>query len=372
MKILHVNMLIDQVRGGGTAERTIQICKAIADLNFDCRILALDIGITNELKDNLKNVDLILLKCINRRFYLPRFDLCTIKKTVKDADFIHLMGHWTIINAVVYYFIKKFKKPYSVCPAGALPIYGRSKLLKSFYNLVIGKKIIRNASKCIAITKKEQSDFYPYKVINQGIITIPNGINIEDYKYTDNNLFKKTHNINKKIILFLGRLNYIKGPDILLRAFIDLREKVKDFQLVIIGPDEGMLNEIKENIKDFNDIIFTGYLGGREKSMAYHAADLVVIPSRQEAMSIVVLEAGITGTPVVITDQCGFNEVEAVNGGAVVPATVEGVKLGIEKLIVDSGKLAEKGNNLKQFCQKYYTWNASALKYIKIQKEFIQ
>ncbi|MCK5541113.1 MAG: glycosyltransferase [Desulfobacterales bacterium] len=375
MKILNVTMSIDEMRGGGTAERTVQISKALSNIDCDCRILALDIGITNEVKEKLKNISLILLKCINKRFYIPSFSLKIIKKAVKDSDFIHLMGHWTLINAIVFYYIQKYKKPYSACPAGALQIYGRSKLLKNFYNLIIGNKIIRNASKCIAITEKERSDFYSYGVSNNQIISIPNGINIEDYKYDDNNIFKKKFNITKKIILFLGRLNHIKGPDILLSAFIDLKEKLKDYQLLMIGPDEGMLNAMKNKVKDSNsldDVIFTGYVGGIEKSMAYHAADFVVIPSRQEAMSIVVLEAGITGTPVVITDQCGFDEIENVDGGVVVTATIEGVKAGMEALFVDTDKLVEKGKNLKQFCKKHYTWNASALKYQKIHNEFIQ
>jgi len=302
-------------------------------LNCDCSVLTLDIGITNEVRKRLKDVDLILLKCINKRFYVTGFNLDIIHKAVKNSDIIHLMGHWTLINVLVFYYIKKLKKPYSVCPAGALPVYGRSRLLKKIYNWIIGKKIINTADKCIAITQKERSDFYSYGVSDKRIISIPNGINIEDYKYKDDDLFRKKYKLNKKIILFLGRLNHIKGPDILLKAFIGLKEKVKGYQLLMIGPDEGMLYEMKKNIEksdNLNDIIFAGYVGGIEKSMAYHAADLVVIPSRQEAMSIVVLEAGITGTPVVITDQCGFDEIETVNGGVVVAATVEGIKAGIE------------------------------------------
>jgi glycosyltransferase involved in cell wall biosynthesis len=367
-------MSIDPIRGGGTAERTIQITKALSRLNCSCSILTLDIGITSELKKNLKNINLILLKCINKRFYIPGFSLNIIKKYVKNSDMIHLMGHWTLINIIVYYYIKKFKKPYSVCPAGALPVYGRSKPLKFFFNLIIGKKIIRNANKCIAITENERNDFYSYKVSDQKIISIPNGINIEDYKSKNNQFFKKKYNISKKFILFLGRLNHIKGPDILLKAFIDLKEKIQDYQLLIIGPDEGMLDEMKERVKksgNHNNIIFAGYVGGIEKSMAYHAAELVVIPSRQEAMSIVVLEAGITATPVVITDQCGFDEIESVNGGVVVPATIEGVKSGMEAMLMDTDGLVDKGNNLKEFCNKYYTWNASAKKYNDIHKQFI-
>jgi hypothetical protein len=43
-------------------------------------------------------------------------------------------------------------------------------------------------------------------------------------------------------------------------------------------------------------------------------------------MSIVVLEAGITGTPVLITDQCSFDEVDRIGGGIVVRASVDGIQ----------------------------------------------
>jgi glycosyltransferase involved in cell wall biosynthesis len=375
MKILNVNMSIDPIRGGGTAERTIQISKALSVLNCSCSILTLDIGVTNELRQSLKSINLTLLKVINKRFYIPGFNFGVVGKIVKNSDMIHLMGHWTLINVIAYYYIRKFNKPYSICPAGALPVYGRSKFLKNIFNLLVGKKIIKNADKCIAITEKERSDFYSYQILDKQIISIPNGVSFEDYKYKDNEYFKNKYNIKKKIILFVGRLNHIKGPDLLINAFIDLKEKVKDYQLVMIGPDEGMLSDMEGNIRksgNSKDIIFAGYVGGHEKSKAYHAADLVVIPSRQEAMSIVVLEAGITGTPVVITDQCGFDKIDDVNGGVVTSATIEGIKSGITKMLMDSERLVEKGDNLKQFCKKYYTWNASALKYQEIQNEFIQ
>ncbi len=367
-------MSIDPVRGGGTAERSVQIAKALSRLGCEVSLLTLDMGITTELKLNLKGVNLILLRCINRRFYIPGFNFSALGDAVKNSDMIHLMGHWTLINALVYYYIRKFNKPYTVCPAGALPVYGRSKFFKNMYNLLIGKKIVQNADNCLAITRKERSDFYPYQVQKNKIVLIPNGINHEDYKYQDNEFIKNKFNISKKMILFLGRLNYIKGPDILIDAFIDLKEKVKNYQLVIVGPDEGMRAKMETAVKksgNRDDIKFAGYIGGQEKSKAYHAADLVVIPSRQEAMSIVVLEAGITGTPVVITDQCGFDEIDDINGGTVVPATIEGVKSGIEKMLFHTNGLAEKGDNLKQFCKKFYTWDASARKYFEVQQQFI-
>ncbi len=373
VKLLYVNMSIDPVGGGGTAERTVQIAKAVAGMNCECSLMALNIGITDELRDNLNNISLILLKCINKRFYIPEFDFSVVDDAVKDSDMVHLMGHWTLINAIAYYYIRKYDKPYTICPAGALPVFGRSKLLKILYNTFIGKKILGNADLCVAITEKERSDFYSCQVSDEKIVLISNGINFEDYKYKDPRFFIKKFNTQKKIILFVGRLNYIKGPDILVNAFIEFTKINRDYQLVMIGPDEGM-QVVMENIiqhsaidtDTIDDIIFAGYIGGKEKSMAYHAADLVVIPSRQEAMSIVVLEAGISGTPVIITDQCGFDQVEDIDGGLVVPATIEGIRSGMEQLLMDPDLLSRKGDNLKRFCRSHYTWTVAAEKYLML------
>jgi glycosyltransferase involved in cell wall biosynthesis len=109
---------------------------------------------------------------------------------------------------------------------------------------------------------------------------------------------------------------------------------------------------------------FIGYVGGADKSSAYRAADLLVIPSRQEAMSIVVLESGISGTPVLLTDQCGFDEVDRIGGGKVVPATVEGVQAGLVDLLSDRSKLAGMGGRLMDYVRDNYTWIVIVRKYL--------
>jgi glycosyltransferase involved in cell wall biosynthesis len=101
---------------------------------------------------------------------------------------------------------------------------------------------------------------------------------------------------------------------------------------------------------------FLGYLGETDKSDAYHSADFLVIPSRHEAMSIVVLEAGVCGTPVLITDQCGFNQIAETGGGWVVPATVDGLENGLLKVVSDPGRLKVGGLKIKKFVMNNYSW----------------
>jgi len=374
MNILNVNMTLDPITGGGSSERTLQISRALNRAGHQCTILTTDTGLSQAyLRQCSKwGLNVVVLPSLWRRFYLPKPSQNLIKKLVADADVVNLMSHWTLINVLVYRTVKKLAKPYTVCPAGALPIFGRSTILKKLYNHFIGGEIILNANGCIAISPNEIDHFKLYGVQPDKVSVIPNGINPADYPESDGKKFRVRYGIgDAPLILFLGRLNIIKGPDMLLEAFCRCSQdgRMKTYHLVFAGPDGGMLNELRRMVEasDVKDRIhFTGHIGGSEKSDAYRAADFLAIPSRQEAMSIVVLEAGITGTPVLITDQCGFDDISEVGGGMIVPASVEGLQEGLLSMTSDPGKLLIMGQNLLKFTREHFLWDHIVNKYIEL------
>jgi glycosyltransferase involved in cell wall biosynthesis len=77
-------------------------------------------------------------------------------------------------------------------------------------------------------------------------------------------------------------------------------------------------------------------------------------------MSLVALEAGIVGLPLLLTDTCGFDEVQAIDGGCVVEPTVVGISQGLELMLSDVGDLANKGNRLKTYIIDHYSWQVIA------------
>ena len=370
MKVLNVSNTIDPVTGGGEAERSFQMSKFLAQSGADCRVLTVETGLGAERRNFLGAGRVIALPCLFRRFYVPRFSFSQINSLVGEADVIHLMGHWNILNALVYFAIRKQNKPYVVCPAGALPIFGRSKLFKRIYNLVVGKKIIRNASMCIAVTPDEIGSFVSYGVKQDKIHVIPNGIAETDFLAEDNKHFREKYGLGlRPFILFVGRLNLIKGPDLLLKAFCDIKSQFTGIDLVFVGPDGGMLIELRNVAKSENAedrVHFLGYLGGVDKSHAYHAAEFLAIPSRHEAMSIVVLEAGVSGTPVLLTDQCGFNQVADVGGGWVVPATVEGLRAGLTEVLSSPGEIEVAAARIKKYVTGNFSWAVIVQEYWKL------
>jgi len=371
MKVLNVNMSLDPILGGGTAERTFQLSRFLVRSGVNCSILTTNIGLTKTRLNDLKDVEVNIMKSISKRFYIHAISLRRIRRIVRDADIIHLINHWTIINAVVYLIARRLKKPYVICPAGALSIFGRSITMKRIYNKIVGERIIRNASACIAISQNEISNFISLGIEQERIHLIPNGVAVEDFPKTEGAYFKKRFGImNNPFILFMGRLNNIKGPDLLLEAFCNIGKKLDSrYHLVFAGPDGGMLSELKMKVQmsDLSDRIhFIGYIERELKSSAYFEADLLVIPSRQEAMSIVVLEAGITHTPVLITDQCGFNLVSEIGGGKVVPATIDGLTQGLLDILGKPKEMEKMGENLHSLITAEFSWEKVSLKFIEL------
>jgi glycosyltransferase involved in cell wall biosynthesis len=370
MRILNVNDMLDPVTGGGTAERTFQMSRALAKAGATCMVLTTDAGLTPERISALGAIEVTVCPCIWRRFVVPRISYRNIRALVERADIVHLMGHWSVLNAIVYLIASRMKKPYAVCPAGALPVYGRSKLLKRIYNWLVGYRLIRNATYCIAVTPAEVPHFERYGVPPTKVYVIPNGIALEDVPAPDPSSFRAKFGLGAApAIVFVGRLNPIKGPDLLLEAFCNVKDALAGYQLVFVGPDGGMLAALQETARRRGVaewVRFLGFVGGAEKYQAYCAAALLAIPSRQEAMSIVVLEAGVTGTPVLLTDQCGLPEVATCGGGEIVEASVAGLERGLLSMLRDPAGLARMGAALKAHVGKTYLWDNLAPRYLAL------
>lgn len=117
------------------------------------------------------------------------------------------------------------------------------------------------------------------------------------------------------IVVCVGRLTRQKGQDVLLTAWPAVRERIDDARLILIGegPDRGALE---------GRAVPGVELAGHRDDVAdwIAAADLVVLPSRWEGMSLSLLEAMARARPVIATDVAGMREVLSMGGGEVVPA----------------------------------------------------
>jgi glycosyltransferase involved in cell wall biosynthesis len=183
-------MSLDRINGGGSVERTLQLTRHLLKAGVECRLVATDTGL---VPDSIRDLEesVTALPTMMERFYVPRFSHRVLKELVAAVDVVHLMNHWTVLNALAFHYCRHLGKPYVVCPAGALPtVHGRSRGIKGFYNFFVGRRIIREANAAVAISPLEIPDFRSYGVRDDLITVIPNGIDPEDFTDRDDDRFQ--------------------------------------------------------------------------------------------------------------------------------------------------------------------------------------
>jgi glycosyltransferase involved in cell wall biosynthesis len=379
VKILLVNHLLDPVSGGGTAERSFQLARFLAASGVGCTLLALDIGITAERRAGLGAAKLVAVPCRNQRFFVPQLARAELERLVAAADVVHLSGHWTLLNARVFAACRRLGKPYLFCPAGALNPFGRSLWLKRAYDAAVGRRIVAAAARCVAITDDEGADFAARGVPATRVALIPNGIDPQQYRLADPARavadFRAANGLDAApFVLFLGRLNAIKGPDLLLDAFASIAERFPAHHLVFAGPDGGLREALAARAGATGlggRVHFVGFVGGDVKAAALRAASLLAIPSRREAMSIVVLEAGACGCPVLFTDTCGLAEIAQAGAATMVAADAAAIAAGLAEALADPGGLAQAAERLAAMVARDYLWSVQAGRYAALCGEVI-
>lgn len=229
-----------------------------------------------------------------------------IKENICKFDVIHLHEYRTFPNFMVYHSAKKNKIPYVLQAHGSLPIEIGRKNFKWIFDITLGHRLLNGASRVIALTETELSQYASMGVSREKIEIVPNGIDNNEFAVLPKRgQFKKKYSIDQetKLILYLGRLDETKGIDILIRAFALLKRDFSNAKLVIIGKDYGFketLVDLSCNLDVTEDVIFTGFLSNKEKDAAFADSEVFVTP-RYYGFPHTFLEALAHGVPIITT-----------------------------------------------------------------------
>jgi len=287
-------------------------------------------------------------------------------KQIATFDIIHLQEYRTFQNIVAHYYAKKHKIPYVLQAHGALPRIMTKHRLKQVYDKLWGYRLLKDATRVIAITKIEAEQYKSMGVSEDKIEIVPNGIYLSEFEnLPERGEFRRKWGINdsQKIVLYLARIHKIKGPDLLAKAFAELSGESIEAKLVIAGPDDGYLPALKKLIKELNieeNVLLTGPLYGRDRLEAYIDADVYVLPSSYEVFGITVLEACACSTPVILTDRCGIAEWIGNNVGYVVQYDKKQLQEAISEILTNEelrGQFKEAG---KKLIREQFSWSKIA------------
>ena len=125
------------------------------------------------------------------------------------------------------------------------------------------------------------------------------------------NIYHVGRSPDKKIVLFLGRITFQKGPDYFVEAAAKVLEKLPEVTFVMAGAGD-MMPRMIERVAELGigkNFHFTGFLKGDEVEQIFTMSDLYVMPSVSEPFGISPLEAMIYDIPVIISRQSGVSEI---------------------------------------------------------------
>ena len=148
--------------------------------------------------------------------------------------------------------------------------------------------------------------------IKHQLITLPSGINPYQPSIDEVQVFKNTYmNQTKTNCLFVGRVGVEKNVYFLIESFHLILQSNPNVHLTIIG-DGPERQHIEKKVKGFgllDAVTFTGYLQKDDVFKAYHAADLMLFPSKTETQGLTAVESMMCGTPVIGLNYMGIKDV---------------------------------------------------------------
>ena len=182
---------------------------------------------------------------------------------------------------------------------------------------------------------------------------IPNGLELDKLQtqaqnVTPTNTFKNLD--SDFVFVFMGRLHYKKGIDILINAFSKVVATHPTAKLLIAGSDFGeerMLKNLVDSLQIQNSVIWAGNVDGDTKQRVFDVADVSVLSSRSDVIGLATLEAMNNGIPIIISDQCGAEEIERSRAGVIVPLDSEQLAATMMTMIDTKETLPAMGERAK-------------------------
>jgi len=196
---------------------------------------------------------------------------------------------------------------------------------------------------------------------------IPNGVDTNQYSPPRNRDWDPPR------MLFVGRLVYQKGLDVLIRALGELKTYSWKLTLVGEGPHQPALESLASEMAITDRIEFKGWMGGEDLAQAYRDANIFVFPSRHEGMPNAVLEAMACGLPVIATEIAGNQELvmPKKTGTLVPPENVPALKGALDSLLPDPSARQEMGAAGRKVVEEGYSWEKTAAQYLAIMQEIL-
>lgn len=361
MKICLFTTTIDKNSGGPSRSVPI-LAKGLSTIGIDTTLLTCS---SPQMNSHLLDNSGVTLKVVS-----PAISFNELETEILSGnyDLIHGQNLWNPLYSKMAKIARKHNIPYMMTPRGCLEPWayqgqGFMKSLKKKAAMLLYQKRDLQKAACILTTAKMEADNVRFIGVKSPIAIIPNGIDVSEYKCRTLD-FKPSV---KKQILFLSRIHQKKGIEFLINAWVLLKHKYPEWNVVIAGNGEqtyiNQLNTIISNngLKDSITIIPPVF--GEVKHKLYCESSLFILPTYSENFGMVIAEAMSCGVPCITTNGTPWQELNEKNLGWCIDLSQENLLHTISTAI-DLGQdiLFDMGQRCSQHIYNTYQYTEVALK----------
>ncbi len=298
------------------------------------------------------------------KIIVPRHYRQRLQQEIQAADFVFLSDfrHW--LNGAATPLLKRYNKPYALAAFGQLQKPKDWKyLLKVGFDWLWGNVLVQRANLLVAQTDHEASDYQLFGGKTAQTYLMPlMEVRPTMQELAQRGTFRQRHQLSSttKLLLFVGRLNKLKGVDVLIRSFQQLRQRLPqtDVRLVIVGRDDGYESDMNHLIAQLDlhaAIIQTGPLYGADNAACYLDADYFVFtPTYYEETSLATVRALSFGLPVVTTMQAQLPWLDEYQAGFTVENNPEQIVDKLTELLPNDILRAKLSTQAQRLFTEHY------------------
>jgi glycosyltransferase involved in cell wall biosynthesis len=284
-----------------------------------------------------------------------------------DVGHIHAVFNHSSVAAGRAF--RKARVPYVIRPLGTLDPWSMKQkaLRKRVFWSVAGKTMVTGAAHVHYTSQTEKTATETLLGVNHGRV-IPLGIDAAEATNGTGHASSSS-----PYVLVMSRLHPKKGLDVLIHAFIALKQRtaLDRWRLIIAGDGAAdYVSQLKKQAAAAPDrIIFTGWLDGERKEEMLRNASLLALPSYQENFGLCVMEALARSVPVLISPHVNLaNEIEAANAGWIAPVETHALSETLAAALGDTEELAKRGR-AGQSLSSRYSWERVATDLVELYTE---
>jgi glycosyltransferase involved in cell wall biosynthesis len=380
LKILHVvPTYLPATRYGGPIQSVHGLCRALAARGHEVHVYTTNVdgpGVSRVETCRAVDVDGVRVwyfpTALGRRLYRSPAMGVALKGNVASFDVLHIHSVFLWPTTAASRLARRVGVPYLICPRGMLVedlISRKSGWLKRAWIAAFERYNLAGAASIHLTSSVEAEEFRRFGLAHRQINIVKNGIELPPARISIGDVHCR--NVDRPRVLSLGRINWKKGLDRLIRSMA----YVPAAELLIAGnDDEGYWPKLQRLVSELglsDRVAYLGSVSGDAKWDIFRTCDIFVLPSYSENFGMAVLEAMACGKAVVVTPEVGLAPtITALGAGVVVAGEPRTLGATIATLLRDHERRNKMGVAGQKAAVERFSWSAIAEQVTEIYEQF--